>query len=985
MFKSENSRMDQGNSTKIYDSHDFASGEISSSQSINISVMKVNSELPHYSDKETNYLQESFGTTVLYSGRSYVRKFKPNKGSGMFRKKSFLDVSTTDEAGYSLSLQQNNGLHKINLRGEMLCFPSVTKLCQDMRDFEAPLTEIKDNDIRITNYPNEKELQNPVLKDLMKNMEAYYRGSESASLKTTTKKIQYDKHRDGIASMCNETLQDNVRNAVRKAGNETIWYECQKCHLEFCTPKGLANHVKTHPKVMIEKNTCVHCRKGFDNANDLSDHLHAEHIFDIMNYTCESCLVECISADLFDKHQYSCHRKQDTSCLFCSNCDKVYYDQEMLNYHKDQRKHCHICCLNYCMSSDQFKTHKEKHILFKYKCQSCNTSFITKAALTKHLEMKNLCFQILSDKGVNHAESYEFDHDQIKDFGIHSERNQEVEDNITEEIHISSTKKEKTHKCLLCTAKFALVKNMWRHVAVIHQKDLQFESLQHLPTPIGHQCNICEKKFTRKSNLVSHMATHIRGTCSIDDGQPQCSVCQKTFQKQRYLVDHMRLHTGRGTHQCRHCDKKFLRQSHLKSHMEMHDSFHKFYSCPHCDKTYMRKRDQVHHVRMIHGSAHDVISKTETVKMEGFSCSACDKKFSSVLKLQMHEVIHTATKPPYKCQECSQDFPTLSTLKRHYLIHWDLRPFSCSVCSKSFRYKQSLKRHMMTHTGEKPHVCKHCDKGFALKGTLNVHMQQHSTVRTFKCYKCETIFERKQELKSHLCSRITKQGSPAESVCTEFVYRKPNSCTTYDNHNATRKENESMANLPGILNDLTAITLVSDTCIDNLLPVTGLNSTNITGTVMPGGHLITEVNEMITINGTASNCIGETPFEVKISNRPKGNLQAPQDLEDTFEENTLLHASYFQNGKQTTVLSDSCKVMDEKNESVNLSKCSILEAKQESEVDETTIYTLITIDGELKQPTFISIPAISNSDTEENVTLQINFPEDGSEVFIIEN
>lgn len=357
----------------------------------------------------------------------------------------------------------------------------------------------------------------------------------------------------------------------------------------------------------------------------------------------------------------------------------------------------------------------------------------------------------------------------------------------------------------------------------------------------------------------------------------------------------------------------------------------------------------------------------------------------------MHEIKHTVTKPPYQCQECSQSFPTLSTLKRHYLIHWDLRPFSCFTCSKSFRYTQSLKRHMMTHTGEKPHVCKHCGKGFALKGTLNVHMQQHSTARTFKCYKCDEVFTRKQEMKSHHCNQI-KLKLHAESVNTEYSVFRKDECTTYNTCEYKSKENnESVGNLvPNVLNDLSSVALISDSCVDNLVPVAGLNS-NITNNVLPLTHLVTEVNnEIITLNGAASNnSISDTQFEVQFSDQPSDKVQPPQVVEANFGDNALLEkASHLQNMNQTDSLAEVCTVVGENriNESVNLGNCSVLETNQQAEAGECTIYTLVTIDGELEQPTFISIPTISDSGNEENVTLQINFPEDGcSEVFIIKS
>ncbi|KAG7165142.1 Zinc finger protein 16-like [Homarus americanus] len=607
--------MDFRNSLEMFASCDGFPGDgVPSPKGISVSLNNLESEPLHTGGKHLS-LQESFGFPVLFSGRSYVRKINSKAiNVDVHKMKSFHDVKADKQANYLSMKPSNSDLSKSNSELELFSFSSETKVYPEIRDVKAPLSVSKVKDDTKINCYEEKELQNDALKNLIKNIESYYQDNETASSKTTTTKRIKSNESSSSSFVEKEIVHNGVRNIASNNDNETVWYECQRCYLEFCTPKGLANHVKTHPKVMVGKNACVYCGKSFDNASDLNDHQNAEHLFDIINYTCESCQVECISADLFDKHQFACHRKQDTSCLFCSNCDKVYYDQDMHNYHKEQVKHCHICSISYCMSSNQFKVHKEKHILFKYKCMKCGASFITKASLTKHLETKKSCFQMLSNKDDNCVVNpVEFDHGKVDecDLGL-EEIESAIENGVIEEGNTLSSKKEKTHKCPLCPAKFALVKNMWRHVAVVHPSDLQSESLHHLPVLGGHQCTICEKKVTKKSNLVAHMASHIRRTYSQNNGEPKCSICHKTFRLQRYLVDHMRLHTGRGTHQCRHCDKKFLRRPHLKLHMQMHDSFQKFHSCPHCDKTYMRKRDQLHHIRVKHGTTVGVDPNIET-------------------------------------------------------------------------------------------------------------------------------------------------------------------------------------------------------------------------------------------------------------------------------------------------------------------------------------------------------------------------------------
>ncbi|CAL4097779.1 unnamed protein product, partial [Meganyctiphanes norvegica] len=169
----------------------------------------------------------------------------------------------------------------------------------------------------------------------------------------------------------------------------TFWHSCHLCHEEFSTRKGLANHIKRHPKIMVGKNACVYCKFSTMGSLELNDHLNTEHAFDVSNFSCESCRADCIGADMFDRHQYFCHQAGTGQCFLCAKCDKVYYDPEIFAYHQQQIKHCKICNIKFCMSTAQFREHKEKHILHMYKCSDCNASYVTKGALTKHMESHN--------------------------------------------------------------------------------------------------------------------------------------------------------------------------------------------------------------------------------------------------------------------------------------------------------------------------------------------------------------------------------------------------------------------------------------------------------------------------------------------------------------------------------------------------------------------------------------------------------------------
>ncbi|KAJ8405676.1 hypothetical protein AAFF_G00316560, partial [Aldrovandia affinis] len=78
------------------------------------------------------------------------------------------------------------------------------------------------------------------------------------------------------------------------------------------------------------------------------------------------------------------------------------------------------------------------------------------------------------------------------------------------------------------------------------------------------QCRLCEKSYTSKYNLV----THILGHSGI---KPHgCGQCGKLFKQLSHLHTHMLTHQGTRPHKCQACHKAFTQTSHLKRHMMQH-------------------------------------------------------------------------------------------------------------------------------------------------------------------------------------------------------------------------------------------------------------------------------------------------------------------------------------------------------------------------------------------------------------------------------
>ncbi|XP_009686805.1 zinc finger protein 366-like isoform X1 [Struthio camelus] len=243
------------------------------------------------------------------------------------------------------------------------------------------------------------------------------------------------------------------------------------------------------------------------------------------------------------------------------------------------------------------------------------------------------------------------------------------------------------------------------------------------------QCPMCEKSYTSKYNLV----THILGHSGIKPHA--CTRCGKLFKQLSHLHTHMLTHQGTRPHKCQVCHKAFTQTSHLKRHMMQHSDI-KPYNCRICGRGFAYPSEL-----KAHESKHE--SGRENI------CVECGLDFPTLAQLKRHLTTHRGP-IQYNCTECDKTFQYPSQLQNHMMKHKDIRPYICTECGMEFVQPHHLKQHSLTHKGVKEHKCGICGREFTLLANMKRHVLIHTNIRAYQCHLCFKSFVQKQTLKAHM-------------------------------------------------------------------------------------------------------------------------------------------------------------------------------------------------------------------------------------------
>jgi len=177
---------------------------------------------------------------------------------------------------------------------------------------------------------------------------------------------------------------------------------------------------------------------------------------------------------------------------------------------------------------------------------------------------------------------------------------------------------------------------------------------------------------------------------------------------------------------CDHCDKFYYLKTDLSSHMKSHIPLNisaiqsvavqraiRIFECKECTKTFTVNKKLQRHITWAH-----------TVRT--IFCPICNVSQVSQGLLRKHILIYHERSTEKVCEMCGKTCLSEFLLKLHQQEVHEEKRFNCKVagCNRKYSFKNQLENHTKTHTNMRDAVCPYegCDKAYFEKRRLRQHI-----------------------------------------------------------------------------------------------------------------------------------------------------------------------------------------------------------------------------------------------------------------------
>lgn len=336
---------------------------------------------------------------------------------------------------------------------EQDCFDGFSLKASDDHRYEESL---EDDNISADDLPNERHSDE--IKPNLKEIEGILENIECSTI--SSKPIRKSKHKTSemdvmissfmklectICSIDPFSSFSALQAHFLKLHNTLGYVQC--CENKFKRRDRLYEHILFHKDPEIFK--CGICGKSFASRDKLSLHKMVHLPEESKRFKCPECDAK-YATKLRLKRHLLVHVPEESKTYKCQDCDKrfstnFFLSQHFRNVHSNNRRYvCEICAKKF-MGLKALKKHQAAHeppgSHPRVKCEHCGKSYANESTLKKHM------------------------------------------------VRINDTKS--VYQCDECNHISPNLIALRAHKGYLHRKDV-----------IMHTCNVCNKSFRKKTNLV---------------------------------------------------------------------------------------------------------------------------------------------------------------------------------------------------------------------------------------------------------------------------------------------------------------------------------------------------------------------------------------------------------------------------------------------------------------------------------------------------
>ncbi|CAL8142549.1 unnamed protein product [Orchesella dallaii] len=349
-------------------------------------------------------------------------------------------------------------------------------------------------------------------------------------------------------------------------------YKCDHCPALYGTRNAFRNHVYDNHKDKLVQ--CSECDRCFESKQLLQVHIQKKACNAADNtesdgdtaetkkvHCCQQCSSSFKSQSKLRAHISATHEKKEFPCSVCSAVfpTESRYKFHMSRMHDKIHNVCKTCGYK-AHGASHLRLHMQKHTKQKmYMCEICSKTFTSPTYLTGHKQKEH--FQEL---GVQPIKCEECDvllpsRAQLK---YHNQK-----------VH----EKKFKYFCEICGKGFLFESGLKNH-SQIHS------------TERNEVCQVCGAAYVHNRVLMDHMKNHHPEIYAATKGKDPAEVSMPNQDNQGPFI-------------CKFCNKEFSMRYHLHSHLKTHTEVYEKYKCGICGKGYSSVSGVKRHEESAHQSA----------------------------------------------------------------------------------------------------------------------------------------------------------------------------------------------------------------------------------------------------------------------------------------------------------------------------------------------------------------------------------------------